>query len=243
MIKDDIVDRKMDLQKLRQIIVDAISKRPSCKLKYYHICWWEKRIQCLPPYHTEEKHDIFFFAGEDVFENGLSAYQYKLIEGRIQDFCVRKKIKLCPSSNKKGTYVGKYVRKQKIIVTEFDSRRLKTLITTAKTPGCSMEGLLNQLQHLLEKAEIVAPESIPTNVVTMNSKFRLKDCKSGDDIVISLVFPNDAKVDKGFKDMKVSVLSPIGLSVFGREVGETISEEIRVQEILFQPEAMGRFDL
>jgi regulator of nucleoside diphosphate kinase len=233
----------MDPQKLRQIIVDAISKRPPCKLKYYHICWWEKRIQCLPPFHTEEKHDIFFFAGEDAFKNGLSSYQYKLIEGRIQDFCVGKKITLCPTSNKKGTYGGKYMRKQKILVTEFDSRRLKTLVVTAKTPGCSMEGMLNRLQHLLENAEIVAPERIPAHVVTMNSKLRLKDYKSSEEMVVSLVFPTDAKNGKYFDDMNVSILSKIGLSIFGLKTGDIVSGEIRIEEILFQPEATGRFDL
>jgi regulator of nucleoside diphosphate kinase len=233
----------MDTQKLRQIIANAISKRPPSELKYYHICWWEKRIQCLSPRHTDEKHNIFFGAGEDAFKNGLSSYQYKLIESRIRDFCTGKGITVGPASNKKGTYGGKYMQKQEILVTEFDSRRLKTLVVTAKTPGCSMEGLLNRLQRLLENAEIVAPESIPAHVVTMNSKLRLKDHKNGNDIVISLVFPSNAVVDRNFEDMKVSVLSPIGLSVFGRKVGEIVSDEIRIQEILFQPEAMGRFDL
>jgi len=233
----------MDTQKLRQIIVDAISKRPPSKLKYYHICWWEKRIQCLPPRHTEEKHDIFFGAGEEVFKNGLSSYQYKLIESRIQDFCIVKEITLCPASNKKGTYGGKYMQKQKILVTEFDSRRLKTLIVTAKTPGCSMEGLLNQLQRLLEKAEIVAPESIPAHVVTMNSKLRLKDYKSSEEMIVSLVFPTGARNGKDFDDMNVSILSPIGLSIFGLKTGDIVSGETRIEEILFQPEAMGRFDL
>lgn len=233
----------MDSQKLRQIIADAISKRSPSELKYYHICWWEKRIQCLSFRHTDEKHDIFFHAGEDTFKNGLSSYQYNLIESRIRDFCKSKKITLNSTSDKKRTERGRYVRKQKLQITEFDSRRLTNLVLNARTDGCSTDEALSQLQRLLENAQIVAPESIPANIVTMNSKLRLKDYKSGDDIVISLVFPNDVTVDKNFEDMKVSVLSPIGFSVFGREVGETVSKEIRVQEILFQPEAMGRFDL
>lgn len=233
----------MDTQKLRQLIADIISKRPPSELGYYHICWWEKRIRCLSPRHTDEKHDIFFGAGEDTFKNGLSPYQYKLIESRIQDFCTGKKIALGPTSDKKGIHRGRYVRKRKLQITEFDSRRLTTLVLNARTDRSSPEEKLSQLQRLLESADVVAPESIPAHVVTMNSKLRLKDCKSGDDIVISVVFPHDAAVDRGFEEMKVSVLSPMGLSVFGREVGEIVSDEIRVQEILFQPEATGRFDL
>jgi regulator of nucleoside diphosphate kinase len=233
----------MDTQNLRQIITDAISKRPTSELKYYHICWWENQIRCLSFRHTDERHDIFFHADEDTFKNGLSSYQYNLIERRIHDFCKDNKITLGITPAKKGSYGDKYMRRQKLQITEFDSRRLTTLVHNSRTDGSSTEEKLNQLQRLLEKAEIIAPESIPANVVTMNSKLRLKDYKSGDDIVVSLVFPNDATVDKNFEDMKVSVLSPIGLSVLAREVGETVSEEIKVQEILFQPEAMGRFDL
>ncbi|MBN2312658.1 MAG: GreA/GreB family elongation factor [Sedimentisphaerales bacterium] len=233
----------MDIQKLRQIIRAAISKRPPSELGYYHICWWEKHIQCLPFRHTDEKHGIFFHAGQDTFKNGLSAYQYNLIESRIRDFCKSEKITLVPTSDKKGIRVGKYRRKQKLQITEFDSRRLTTFIINARTDGFSTEEKLSRLERLLENSEVVSPESIPANVITMNSKLRLKECKSGNDIIISLVFPHDEAVNKNYEDLKVSVLSPIGLSVFGREVGETVSDGIKVQEILFQPEATGRFDL
>lgn len=233
----------MNTQKLRQLIADAISKRPPSELMYYHICWWEKRIQCLPARHTHEKHDIFFGADDETFKNGLSLYQHKLIESRILDFCAGRKITPDPASDKKGADGKKPPKEQEILVTEFDSRRLRTLLVTARNPGSSMEGPLSQLQHLLEEAEVVAPESISPHVVTMNSKLRLKDYKSGDDMVVSLVFPSAAVADKSFEELKVSVLSPIGLSVFGRKVGQRVSDDIRVQEILFQPEAMGRFDL
>ena len=110
-------------------------------------------------------------------------------------------------------------------------------------PGCSIENELDQLQKLLDGAEIVPPENIPTDTVTMNSKVRLKDYRSNEDMVSSVVFPTDADNDKAFEDLKVSILTPIGLSVFGRRVGDTVSAKIKVEELLYQPEAAGDFHL
>jgi len=201
----------MDSYDVRQIVLDAISKRSPSKCAYYHICWWEERIQCLSPHHTGERHNVFFGAGEDIFSSGLSEYQYELIGNRILYFCRGKKITLCPIKSKsKNTYEGGYMRKRKIQVTEFDSRRLKTLLLTAKTPGCSAEDELKQLECVLENAKVVAPESIPADVVTMNTRLRVRDHESGEDMVVSLVFPADATVGHDFDDMKVSILSSMG---------------------------------
>ncbi|MFH1722669.1 MAG: GreA/GreB family elongation factor [Candidatus Altiarchaeota archaeon] len=234
----------MDTYDVRQIVLDAISKRSPRKCGYYHICWWEERIQCLSPHHTGERHDVFFGAGDDVLSKALSEYQYRLIENRILYFCRGKKITLRPvKSQSKNTCEGGYIRKGKIQVSEFDASRLKTLLVTATSPGCFAEDKLKQLECLLENAKVVTPESMPADAVTMNTKLRLRDYESGEDMVISLVFPADATVPEDFEDMKVSILSSMGLSVFGLRAGQVASGQIRVEEVLYQPEAAGRFDL
>lgn len=233
----------MSSQNIKEIILNAISQRPKSNFNYYHICWWDKQIQCLPPHHTEEKHNIFFGAGGDTFDNGLSSYQLKLIEERIMVFWRDRKITLPAKSKTKKTDGGKNKRKQKIQITEFDSKRLKTLLITANKPGCSTEKQLNQLQQLLEDTEIVTPENIPSDTVTMNSKVRLKDYRSNKDMVLSVVFPSDADVGKDRDNLKISILAPIGLLVFGRRVGEKASANIKIEELLYQPEAAGDFHL
>ena len=135
------------------------------------------------------------------------------------------------------------MRKQRMQVTEFDSERLSTLITAAKVPGCSIENELVQLQKLLDDAEIVPPQNIPCDTVTMNSKVRLKDYRSNEDMVLSVVFPIDTDNDRTFEDLKVSILAPMGLSVFGHRAGDAVSAKIKVEELLYQPEAAGDFHL
>ena len=234
----------MDAYDVRQIVLDAISKRQPSKCGYYHICWWEDRIQCISPHHTGERHDVFFGAGEDVLSKPLSEYQYELISSRILHFCTSAKITLSPVGTKaKDTYEGSRARKRKIKVSAFDAKRLKTLLVTGGGSECSRSDTLQELQGLLDGAKVVSPESIPADVVTMNTKFRLRDCESGEDMVVSLVFPGDAAAGRDFEDMKVSILSSIGLSVFGLRAGQFACGPIKVDEVLFQPEAAGRFDL
>jgi regulator of nucleoside diphosphate kinase len=50
--------------------------------------------------------------------------------------------------------------------------------------------------------------------------------------------------------MKVSVLAPLGMAVLGYRVGDTFEWEVpagvrrlRVEDVSFQPESAGRYDL
>jgi regulator of nucleoside diphosphate kinase len=83
-------------------------------------------------------------------------------------------------------------------------------------------------------------------VITMRSKARLLDIDSGKEVVYSLVFPNEADLEKG----KISVLAPIGTAMIGYKVGDIIEWEVpaglrrlRVEEVLYQPEAAGDYHL
>ncbi len=62
----------------------------------------------------------------------------------------------------------------------------------------------------------------------------------------SLVFPTEADSDEG----KISILAPIGTAILGYRSGDTIEwsvpsglRRIKVDEILYQPEASGDYDL
>ena len=128
-------------------------------------------------------------------------------------------------------------------VTDFDCYRLETLILTARNPGSSIGIFLDRLAKILKQSEIVAPEKIPRSVVTMNSRVLLKDIVSNEELNMSLVFPTDADHGRGFDHFRVSILTPIGLSVFGRKVTDLLCERIQVQRLLYQPEAAGHFNL
>lgn len=131
-----------------------------------------------------------------------------------------------------------------IYITEFDQKRLLSLIN--KMGYQADKQYLQKLEQELNRAEVVQPEKIPADVITMNSRVRLHDLENGEDMVYTLVFPDDADMDQG----RISVLAPIGTAMIGYRVGDVFEWEVpdgtvkmKVKEILFQPEASGNYDL
>ena len=87
--------------------------------------------------------------------------------------------------------------------------------------------------------------TIPDDVITMRSKVRLKDLVTGQANTYSLVFPTEADFDEG----KISILAPIGTAILGYKSGDTIEwsvpsglRRLKVDEILYQPEAAGDYE-
>ncbi len=103
------------------------------------------------------------------------------------------------------------------------------------------------LRPELERAIMVAPEAIPSSVVTMYSQVRYLDESAGVCRQIQIVYPEDADVEQG----KVSVLAPVGTALLGLEAGQAIdwrfpageTRRLRVQEVLYQPETSAREQL
>ena len=96
------------------------------------------------------------------------------------------------------------------------------------------------LEQELDRAQIVSPSQVPEDVVTMNSRVRVKDVETGEDKTYTLVFPRDADFAQG----KISVLAPIGTAILGYRVGDVIEwrvpggrRKLRVEEVMYQPEA------
>jgi transcription elongation GreA/GreB family factor len=79
-------------------------------------------------------------------------------------------------------------------------------------------------------------------VVTMNSQVRLWNSDRDDEMVLSLVFPPDAR-GSDFDKIKLSVLTHTGLSLLGRKVGDTIDGCLKILAMPYQPEAAGDFSL
>ena len=129
-----------------------------------------------------------------------------------------------------------------IYITELDYNRLNGLI---ERNGTDRE-YLNKLEAELDRAEIVDPKDLPADVITMRSKVRLKDLVSGESNTYSLVFPTEADFAEG----KISVLAPIGTAILGFREGDTIEwqvpsglRKLKVEEVLYQPEAAGDHNL
>ena len=133
-----------------------------------------------------------------------------------------------------------------IYITEFDMQRLRALIGGAKRLDPRGNQYLESLESELSRGILVAPTEVPPDVVTMNSRVRLVDLDTNEEMVYTLVFPDDADMAKS----KISVLAPIGTAMLGYRVGDTFewqvpdgARRLQVKKVLYQPEAAGDYDL
>lgn len=133
-----------------------------------------------------------------------------------------------------------------IYITAFDRERLYGIINNHRSASLKMKAQIDRLEEELEKAVVVEPQDIPADVVTMNTKLRLRDEQSGEERILILVFPSDADFEKN----RLSVLAPVGTALLGYRVGDVIEWEVpsgiktfRIIETIYQPEAAGHFDV
>jgi regulator of nucleoside diphosphate kinase len=128
----------------------------------------------------------------------------------------------------------------KIVVSSLDMERLEGLLDSLPS---AESGVKHRLLDELARAEIVEPDEMPPNVVTMNSKVRFATDQPAEEFCMTLAYPKDMT---GGGD-QVSVLSPVGNALLGLAVGDSIEWtrpngvlfEVTVLEVLYQPEREG----
>ena len=79
---------------------------------------------------------------------------------------------------------------RRIVVTEPDLQRLRQLIAGQASGRNARE--CDALATELDRADVVQPGEIPSNVVTMNSRARFVDERTGEEMEMTLVYPRDA---------------------------------------------------
>lgn len=118
------------------------------------------------------------------------------------------------------------------LLTELDHQRLRRLAAAH-----------DLLRELLDNADLLASTELPADVVSMNSEVEVFDLSSQDSRRLTLCYPGDADAELG----RISVLSPVGLSLLGRTVGSEARWQagggpggaLRIQAVHYQPEASG----
>ena len=133
-----------------------------------------------------------------------------------------------------------------IIVNRLDYLRIIKQIDEARLNKTIDVSEAEKLLHELNSAIILDPDKIPGDVVTMNSVIKISFADSGKQQEFKIVYPNDSN----FKEKKVSIFSPIATALIGFRVGDLIEwivpgglTKIRIDEIIYQPEASGNFTL
>jgi regulator of nucleoside diphosphate kinase len=118
--------------------------------------------------------------------------------------------------------------------------RLETLLDSLPA---AQAGTREALLEELARADLVEPQDMPSDVVTMNSRVRFVLDNASDEFDMSLAYPKDVN---GAAD-KLSVLTPVGNALLGLKVGDSIDWtrpdgglfEVTVREIVYQPERAG----
>lgn len=130
-----------------------------------------------------------------------------------------------------------------ITVSSRDFDRLETLLSS---PPYAAEPAAQALMRELERADIVDPDAVPSDVVTMRSTVDCSDRDSGARHTLTLAYPHEADIERG----RVSVLSAVGSALLGLSVGQDIAWPVAggrtlhlcVDAIRYQPEAHGDLD-
>jgi len=139
---------------------------------------------------------------------------------------------------------------EQTVVTAADRLRLRQMIDDlcASLPAsCEPYGsYVRSLEAHLSAMATVRQEEVDGDVITMNSKVILCELDGERRQELTLVYPSDADP---FGE-KVSALTPLGAELLGSRVGDVIewqsrrgTRRARIEGIVFQPEAAGKFDL
>ena len=137
------------------------------------------------------------------------------------------------------------LNKSKLIITETDHARLRDLILRNRIAATESPWALLVLEQQLDNAQIVPSQQVPHDVVTMRSKVRVRVKNDQKPVEYTIEYPNDADTDEG----SISILSPLATAVLGERSGEEVAWNLaagvshyKIDSILYQPEAAGRFD-
>ena len=95
-----------------------------------------------------------------------------------------------------------------------DFSRLDQLASAAEYKLPEVAAFLGQE---LERAQVVPPREVGSDVVTMGSRVVFED-DSGETHDVTLVYPEEADMGKN----RLSVLTPVGAALIGLKVGQSI---------------------
>jgi regulator of nucleoside diphosphate kinase len=135
---------------------------------------------------------------------------------------------------------------KKLVLNKLDYLRIKKAIESAKQVKSINDTEAGNLIKELDSATIVEPTQIPSDIVTMNSIVQISFLNAARQIQFQIVYPKDANL----KENKISIFSPIATALIGYKEGDEVEwivpagpTRLRIDKIIYQPEASGNYDL
>ena len=133
-----------------------------------------------------------------------------------------------------------------VIITKQDFNKIHRSIADAKAKNSIKPEEAEKLLAELKSAKIVEQDKVDSNVVTMNSIVKIHFQNNKTTMQFQLVYPADANI----KERKISIFSSVASALIGYSVGDEIDwlipsgmTKIVIDEVIYQPESAGDFDL
>jgi len=127
-----------------------------------------------------------------------------------------------------------------------DYSRILASINDAKSRKSINVKEAETLMNELNSAQIVEPQDVPVDIVTMNSIVKVSFLNTKKVTQFQIVYPDQANI----KENKISIFSPVATALIGYKVSDEIEwivpsglTKIRIDEIIYQPEASGDYTL
>jgi len=122
-----------------------------------------------------------------------------------------------------------------IFITEKDYARIRHVMSSVNSID------YENLELELERAKIISDDEVPPDLVTMNSRVKFFNIQENKEMIVTIVYPDDANDNEG----KVSILDPLGSALIGllenREINwmfpDGKTKTLRILKVLYQPEA------
>ena len=109
-----------------------------------------------------------------------------------------------------------------IYATELDAMKLRALLRRQTDASLRDQDHLRELQAEIERAIVVDPDVMPSDVITMGSRVYVRDRVTGERSEYTLVFPAQANVAA----RRLSVLAPLGTALLGCRQGDEVVWEM-----------------
>ncbi len=87
----------------------------------------------------------------------------------------------------------------------------------AKEQQSFIEGRINQLKAKIALADVIDPSKIKQSKVAFGATVKVLDVEADEEYVFNLVGPEEADAKQG----RISLSSPVGRALIGKEVGDT----------------------
>jgi transcription elongation factor GreA len=138
--------------------------------------------------------------------------------------------KLCEELNFLKTKKRREVANQLEFARSLGDLRENAEYETAKEAKHQLEIRIGELEGKLGRAQIVDPKDLPEGKAFLGAKLKVKNLGTGDTMDYMLVAQDEADLAKG----KISVTSPIGRGLLGKELNDIAEIQVPAGKIKLQ---------